>query len=102
MGYDLFGPWDATDHIGPYVHGQTDMRTIRNDTAPLWFAKLPPEKINFGVAFYGRGYTLASSGCEAQADDYCFGGIMIWSIDFQDDPDTSVQSFSKEKCKTKG
>ena len=118
---------------------------------PLWFDGLNPSKINFGLALYGRGYTLADPSCNdllcpfsgpskpapctnfegvmslieiqqlikrrnltpkylpdsmmkqitwddqwigydddetfaakrAFADGLCFGGTMIWSIDFQ-------------------
>lgn len=30
---------------------------------PLWFDGLNPAKINFGLAMYGRGYTLADADC---------------------------------------
>lgn len=30
---------------------------------PLWFAELNPSKINFGLALYGRGYTLKDKTC---------------------------------------
>lgn len=45
--------------LGNLVSGQTDIREISGDTAPLWFDGLDPAKINFGLAMYGRGYTLA-------------------------------------------
>ncbi|KAI0129633.1 glycoside hydrolase superfamily [Xylariales sp. AK1849] len=53
MVYDLHGSWDS----------DADIREIGNDTAPLWFDGLDPAKINFGLAYYGRGYTLADPGC---------------------------------------
>jgi chitinase len=133
------------------VRGQADIREISTNTIPLWFAGLDPKKINFGLALYGRGYTLADKSCnsllcsfvgpskkgkctdsdgvmslqeiknlieekglkptylqdsmmkqitwddqwigyddeetfaakKAFADGLCFGGSMIWSIDFQ-------------------
>jgi len=61
MSYDLHGPWDTNAHAG--VLGQTDIRDITTDTTPLWFAGLDPRKINLGVAYYGRGYTLSQSSC---------------------------------------
>jgi chitinase len=31
----------------------------------LWFDGLDPKKINFGLAMYGRGYTLADPNCNS-------------------------------------
>ena len=60
MAYDLHGYWDATNpNLGSIVRGQTDIRDIYNDTLPLWFDGLSGSKINFGMALYGRGYTLS-------------------------------------------
>ncbi|KAF5024578.1 hypothetical protein F66182_3341 [Fusarium sp. NRRL 66182] len=152
MAYDLHGSWDADVlALGKKVRGQADIREIRNNTVPLWFDGLNPQKLNFGLAMYGRGYTLADPSCNqllcgfsgpskpapctgfggvmslleiqqlikkknlkpqylpdsmmkqitwddqwigydddetfaakrAFADSLCFGGTMIWSIDFQ-------------------
>ncbi|POS71111.1 oviduct-specific glycoprotein [Diaporthe helianthi] len=131
MTYDLHGSWDSD------------------------FDGLDPKKINFGLAMYGRGYTLADPSCNSLgchflgpskpaecinspgvmslaeikrrakelnvqpeylpdsmmkqltwddqwigyddeetfakkkefADSMCFGGTMVWSIDFQEQPD---------------
>ena len=64
MAYDLRGFWDAhVKALGSIVRGQTDIREIYNDTLPLWFDTLSPSKINFGLAYYGRGYTLANPDC---------------------------------------
>ncbi|KAK5989970.1 Acidic mammalian chitinase [Cladobotryum mycophilum] len=66
MAYDLHGYWDGSNpNLGPIVRSQTDIRSIANDTAPLWFDGLDPGKINFGLALYGRGYTLAEPNCKA-------------------------------------
>ncbi|KAK9419930.1 hypothetical protein SUNI508_06936 [Seiridium unicorne] len=60
MAYDLHGSWDAdTKTLGSLVRGQADVREIYNDTLPLFYDGLDPSKINFGLAWYGRGYTLA-------------------------------------------
>ncbi|KAH7236571.1 oviduct-specific glycoprotein, partial [Fusarium tricinctum] len=152
MAYDLHGFWDEdVKTLGKLVRGQADIREISTNTIPLWFAGLDPKKINFGLALYGRGYTLADKSCnsllcsfvgpskkgkctdsdgvmslqeiknlieekglkptylqdsmmkqitwddqwigyddeetfaakKAFADGLCFGGSMIWSIDFQ-------------------
>lgn len=63
MSYDLHGSWDVNNAAGTIVRGQTDAREIRNDSLALWFDGLNPAKINFGLAYYGRGYTLGSSSC---------------------------------------
>ncbi|KAI1269774.1 glycoside hydrolase superfamily [Xylariaceae sp. FL1019] len=64
MAYDLHGSWDAdVKTLGSIVRAQTDIRDIGNDTTPLWFDGLDPAKINFGTAYYGRGYTLADPSC---------------------------------------
>ncbi|ETS74683.1 hypothetical protein PFICI_13167 [Pestalotiopsis fici W106-1] len=153
MAYDLHGSWDADVlALGSLVRGQADIREISKNTLPLWFDGLNPAKLNFGLAMYGRGYTLADPSCnqllcpfsgpskpapctsfngvmslveikqlikqrglepqyleEAMmkqitwddqwigyddedtfaakmsfADSLCFGGTMVWSIDFQE------------------
>ncbi|OQO00802.1 hypothetical protein B0A48_13489 [Cryoendolithus antarcticus] len=64
MAYDLHGSWDTdVKTLGSIVRGQADIRDISNDTLPLWFDKLNPTKLNFGLAYYGRGYTLANPSC---------------------------------------
>ncbi|KAG7406899.1 Chitotriosidase-1 [Fusarium oxysporum f. sp. rapae] len=153
MAYDLHGSWDSDVlTLGKIIRGQSDIREIHNNTIPLWFAGLDPKKINFGLAMYGRGYTVADKSCnglgcsfagpskkgectdsdgvmslgeiknliknkgvkstylkdsmmkqiawddqwigyddeetfaakKAWADGLCFGGTMVWSIDFQE------------------
>lgn len=61
---DLHGYWDAdVKTLGSLVRGQADIREIANNSLPLWFAELNPAKINFGLALYGRGYTLKDKTC---------------------------------------
>ena len=64
MAYDLHGPWDAgVTTIGSVIRPQTDIREIINDTLPLWYDSLDPAKINLGLAYYGRGFTLSDRSC---------------------------------------
>ena len=64
MAYDLHGSWDANvKTIGALVRAQSDLRDIANNTFPLWFDALDPAKINLGLAYYGRGYTLSNRSC---------------------------------------
>ncbi|KAK0114603.1 hypothetical protein ONS95_014088 [Cadophora gregata] len=66
MAYDLHGSWDSdVMTLGSIVRGQADIREIKNNTMPLWFAGLNPQKLNFGLANYGRGYTLADPNCNS-------------------------------------
>ncbi|KAI0123328.1 oviduct-specific glycoprotein, partial [Xylariales sp. AK1849] len=65
MAYDLHGSWDMdVKTLGSLVRGQADIREISKNTEPLWFDGLNPAKLNFGLAAYGRGYTLAHSTCD--------------------------------------
>ncbi len=64
MAYDLHGFWDAdVKTLGSIIRPQTDIREIDNDTLPLWFDKLTPAKVNLGLAYYGRGYTVSDPKC---------------------------------------
>ncbi|KAJ8108265.1 hypothetical protein ONZ43_g6481 [Nemania bipapillata] len=64
MAYDLHGSWDSDVlALGALVRGQADVREIYNDSLPLFYDDLDPAKINFGLAWYGRGYTLADPNC---------------------------------------
>ncbi|KAH7116576.1 glycoside hydrolase superfamily [Dactylonectria estremocensis] len=64
MAYDLHGSWDTdVKTLGSIVRGQADLREIRNNTLPLAYAGVDPGKIVFGVAWYGRGYTLSDPTC---------------------------------------
>lgn len=45
--------------------GQTNIPEIYNWTLPLWYDGLHPSKVNMGLAYYGRGYTLADSSCHS-------------------------------------
>lgn len=73
MSYDLHGIWDANlPQLGKKVFGQTDIHDIEIDAMPLWYGLVPSDmaRVNFGLALYGRGYTLADSGC-TKADGSC-------------------------------
>ncbi|PSR80523.1 glycosyl hydrolases family 18-domain-containing protein [Coniella lustricola] len=87
MTYDLHGPWDASVvDIGKVIIGQTNVPEIYNWTLPLWYDSVDPSKINMGLAYYGRGYTVANvdctevgcawSGVSNPAPCTAFGGVM--------------------------
>lgn len=59
MAYDLYSYSSTT----PYVEGHTDIRIINATVANLVSAGVDMSKVNFGVAAYGRGYTLLNNTC---------------------------------------
>ncbi|KAJ4313602.1 hypothetical protein N0V94_006872 [Neodidymelliopsis sp. IMI 364377] len=64
LSYDLHGPWDATvPGEGAYIKPHTDLKEIDTALNLFWFNGVSPNKINLGVANYGRGYTVADKGC---------------------------------------
>lgn len=64
MAYDLHGYWDQDVlALGSIVRGQADVREIYNNSIPLAYAELDFSKLDFGVAWYGRGYTLQDPSC---------------------------------------
>jgi len=62
MAYDLHGPWEAWDQ-GAIIRPQSSVIDIENDILPLWFDGLNASKINLGIPYYGRGYTLSNTSC---------------------------------------
>jgi len=111
MAYDLHGFWcvvlkglrprqrltlyyrdEDITALGSVVRGQTDIGDIENDVLPLWFDGLDPQKINFGLAYYGRGYTLADAECNTLLCPFAgpsspapctnYAGVMsLWEIE---------------------
>jgi len=45
------------------VRAQTSIIDIESSTLPLWYDGVPPSKINLGIAYYGRGFTLSDKKC---------------------------------------
>ncbi|CZT05239.1 uncharacterized protein RCO7_05388 [Rhynchosporium graminicola] len=63
MTYDLHGPWEA-DILGAIIRAPSSIPDINKALLPLWFAGIPPIKINIGASMYGRSYTLQDPGCK--------------------------------------
>ncbi|KAJ3080918.1 hypothetical protein HK102_002704, partial [Quaeritorhiza haematococci] len=57
MNYDYHGTWERT------ADAHTSMVDIRTSLELYIRAGVPPEKLNLGLALYGRTAKLASSGC---------------------------------------
>ncbi|KAF2751189.1 glycoside hydrolase family 18 protein [Sporormia fimetaria CBS 119925] len=64
MTYDLHGVWDANfEGLGPYMFPHTSLADMQKSLIPLWFSRVDTKKVNFGLARYGRGYTVKNRGC---------------------------------------
>lgn len=68
MTYDLHGPWESkTGHNAPLYVGPHDLTPTQkqlnvNSSVSYWLQRgAPAAKINLGVAFYGRSFTLRSA-----------------------------------------
>lgn len=69
MAYDLHGPWEAHT-LGAFVRSQTSIVDINSTMLPLWFDSVNPSKMNLGIAYYGRGYTLSNPSCQSPGCAY--------------------------------
>lgn len=64
MSYDIHGVWDlGNKHTGPYVKPHTNWTEIDQGLDLLWRAGVQPGKVNIGLGWYGRSFTLASPSC---------------------------------------
>ncbi|KAJ5552097.1 glycoside hydrolase family 18 protein [Penicillium frequentans] len=75
MTYDLHGTWDETDvWTGPYLDAHTNLTEIKTSLDLLWGVNITASKVNLGLAFYGRSFTLESSSCSTPGCQYLSGG----------------------------
>lgn len=49
--------------MGPYIKPHTDLKEIDEALKLLWSAGVTPNKVNLGIANYGRGFTVSDKGC---------------------------------------
>lgn len=60
------GVWDSTvTSIGSYAYAHTNLTEIDTAMQLLWRNDINPARVNLGLGFYGRSFTMASSGCLA-------------------------------------
>jgi chitinase len=58
------GSWDSPqDQIGSFVFGHTNKTEIEDSLNLFWGNGVPADKINLGIGFYGRSYTLEDKSC---------------------------------------
>ncbi|KAI1381148.1 family 18 glycosyl hydrolase [Hypoxylon crocopeplum] len=76
MTYDLHGQWDSpADTIGSYVYAHTNLTEINEGLQLLWRNDIPSNKVNLGIGFYGRTYTLADPSCTSPGCPFTSGGM---------------------------
>ncbi|KAK1758816.1 glycoside hydrolase superfamily [Echria macrotheca] len=74
MTYDIHGTWDSTvKSIGPYAFAHTNMTEIDMALELLWRNNINPERVNLGLGFYGRSFTMKDPGCMAAGCEFTDG-----------------------------
>ncbi len=64
LTYDLHGSWDSPeDQIGSFAYAHTNLTEIIDAFDLLWRNNVPANKVNMGIGFYGRTFTLADKSC---------------------------------------
>ncbi|CAG8910037.1 unnamed protein product [Penicillium egyptiacum] len=89
MTYDLHGVWDKHDPFGSHIYAHTNLTEIDDSLALLWRNDVDPQKVNLGLAFYGRTFELDDpscftpgctfSGAGAEGRDTSTAGILSYS-----------------------
>ncbi|KAJ6086050.1 glycoside hydrolase family 18 protein [Penicillium sp. IBT 16267x] len=75
MTYDLHGTWDSTGpYIGPYVYAHTNLTEIDQTMDLFWRNSITPSKINLGLGFCGRSFTLSDPSCTEAGCPFSSGG----------------------------
>ncbi|KAJ6105101.1 hypothetical protein N7523_010175 [Penicillium sp. IBT 18751x] len=70
MSYDLHGTWDeGNEWTGAFLDAHTNLTEIETALDLLWRNNITSSKVNMGLAFYGRSFTLASASC---SDPGCY------------------------------
>ncbi|KAF3187250.1 hypothetical protein TWF225_004402 [Orbilia oligospora] len=64
MSYDFVGAWDATNKwTGPYIGAHTNLTMTQQALDLMSRSKISGSKINMGLGFYGRSFTLKNKAC---------------------------------------
>jgi chitinase len=75
MLYDLHGAWDiGNKHTGPFVNAHTNMTEINGALDLLWRNDINPNKVVYGMGFYGRSFTLTDPSCSSPGCTVASGG----------------------------
>ncbi|PWY74466.1 glycoside hydrolase [Aspergillus sclerotioniger CBS 115572] len=74
MSYDLHGTWNMGEEWNGAVNAHTNLTEIKNAFDLLWRKNIPPFKVNMGMAFHGRTFTLADPSCTEPGCTFLSGG----------------------------
>ena len=74
MTYDIHGTWDSSvKSIGPYAFAHTNMTEIDQALELLWRNNINPERVNLGLGFYGRSFTMKDASCLSAGCEFTDG-----------------------------
>ncbi|KAI7970129.1 hypothetical protein EIK77_008356 [Talaromyces pinophilus] len=75
MSYDLHGTWDiGSEWTGAYLDAHTNLTEIETALDLLWRNNITASKVNMGLAFYGRSFTLSDTSCTGTGCPYLSAG----------------------------
>ncbi|KAK6335414.1 hypothetical protein TWF696_002192 [Orbilia brochopaga] len=75
MSYDYVGTWDKDNKwTGPYVGAHTNLTMTQTALELMWRNNVPGDKINMGIGFYGRSFTLKDKACTKPGCVFTDGG----------------------------
>ncbi|PYH91865.1 glycoside hydrolase [Aspergillus ellipticus CBS 707.79] len=64
MSYDIHGTWDGdSNYTSSVVNPHTNLTEITEGLDLLWRNDIDPGKVNLGLGFYGRSFTLKDESC---------------------------------------
>jgi chitinase len=66
MSYDIYGTWDGNNpNTRKVVNPHMNLTEISEGLNLLWRNGIQPNKVNLGIAFYGRSFTLQDTSCKS-------------------------------------
>ncbi|KAH7035724.1 putative chitinase [Microdochium trichocladiopsis] len=74
MTYDIHGTWDSTvKSMGPYAFAHTNLTEIDTALELLWRNNINPSRVNLGLGFYGRSFTMKDPSCMRSGCEFTEG-----------------------------
>ncbi|KFY47845.1 hypothetical protein V495_01790 [Pseudogymnoascus sp. VKM F-4514 (FW-929)] len=75
MTYDIHGIWDSdVASLGPYARAHTNLTEIEESLKLLWRNNINPSRVNLGIGFYGRSFTMKDPNCMEAGCEFTEGG----------------------------
>lgn len=69
------GSWDSRSRfIGAKIYSHTNMTEIKDALQLLWRNNVTADKVNLGLGFYGRTYTLKDPNCATPGCEFSVAG----------------------------